>query len=514
MRSKRALINTLFGLGYEVVALVCAMILPRLILSTFGSTYNGITNSITQFLSCVALLRFGIGGVTKAALYKPLAEKDTLQISRVVKATEIFLRRVAAIFTGFLVVFACIYPIFVNQEFDWLFSATLVLILGISTIAQYQFGLTYQLLLNAAQRHGVVSIVQIITTIANTIVAALLIYLGAGIHVVKLGSAIVFAMNPVIINIYAKRKYKIITNVEPDNQAISQRWDAFAHQVAYFVNTNASIIILTVLSTLKSVSVYSVYYLVINGITKLVKNSVQSVSSAFGDMLAKKEEKLLQKNFNAFETGVFFLAAILFGTTMVMIVPFVSVYTKDITDANYYQPLFGILITVAAFFNCVRIPYQYVVEAAGHFKQTKRGAFFEAGMNIVISVICVFKFGLVGVAFGTLFATIFRTLQFSLYLCKHIIKRNYMRVLKNIAVSAVGVVLAVLVESLLPSIQISNYYWWCLAAVRFFALITVIILVLYFVFFRKELYTIINKARAIVGHKKKTNKAQDITRGS
>ena len=63
MRSKRALVNTLYGLLYEAVALACGMILPRLILGAFGSTYNGITNSITQFLSAISLLRAGIGGI-------------------------------------------------------------------------------------------------------------------------------------------------------------------------------------------------------------------------------------------------------------------------------------------------------------------------------------------------------------------------------------------------------------------------------------------------------------------
>ena len=68
MRTKKAIINTFAGLMYETVALICGMILPRLILRSFGSSYNGITTSITQFLSVIALLRSGIGGVTRAAL--------------------------------------------------------------------------------------------------------------------------------------------------------------------------------------------------------------------------------------------------------------------------------------------------------------------------------------------------------------------------------------------------------------------------------------------------------------
>lgn len=502
MRSKRALINFIFSLLYEAVAFACGMILPRLILGAFGSDYNGITNSITQFLSAVTLLRAGIGGVTKAALYKPLADGDTVQVSRVIKATEKFLHKVALIFLVALVVFACIYPIFVNKEFDWFFSFSLVLILGISTFAQYQFGLTYLLLLLAAQKNGVFSLIQIITTILNTIVAAVLIYCGAGIHIVKLGSAIVFAINPIAINLYAKHKFHIIKNVEPDNDAISQRWDAFAHQVAFFVNTNTDMMVLTWFATMKDVSIYSVYYLVINGITIVVKNSIQSVVGAFGDMIAKKEDRLLHDNFDAFETMTASVSTILFGTTLIMIVPFISIYTKGVTDANYIQPLFALLITIAGFFNCIRIPYQNLVEAAGHFKQTKVGAYFEAVMNVTISIICVFKFGLIGVAIGTVFATLFRTIQFSVYMCKHIVKRSWIKVAKSIGCSGIIILIAVIVHNVLPCVVYSSYLDWVLISLRTVAIIGVLVVLNDIVFFRSASLTILNRVKGMLSKQK------------
>lgn len=503
MRSRRALINAIYGLLYEAVALVCGMILPRMILGAFGSDYNGITNSITQFLSAATLLRAGIGGVTKAALYKPLSEGDTVQISRVVKATELFLRKVTLIFFCCLLIFACIYPAFVNKEFDWFFSFSLVLILGMSTLVQYQFGLTYLLLLNAAQMNGIVSLIQIFTTILNTLVAAVLIRAGSGVHIVKLGSAIVYALNPIALNIYARKKFKIIKDVEPDHNSIAQRWDAFAHQVAYFVNTNTDVMVLTWFATLKDVSIYSVYYLVINGITIVVRNSIQSVSAAFGDMLAKKEEKLIQVNFDAFETLTASISTVLFGTTLVMIVPFISLYTKGITDADYIQPVFALLITIAGFFNCMRIPYQYLVEAAGHFRQTKYGAYFEAAMNIMISIVCVFRFGLIGVAIGTVFATVFRTIQFSIYMCRNIVKRSYWKVIKTIGNSAIIIAAILWINSILPVVEYNDYFDWILVSVRTVVMIGALVTLNNIIFFRGPTLTVLNRAKGIFSRKRK-----------
>ena len=71
MRTKKAFYNTVSGILYQFVAIICAFVLPRLILSSFGSSYNGIVSSINQFLSWISVLSAGIGGVTRAALYKP-----------------------------------------------------------------------------------------------------------------------------------------------------------------------------------------------------------------------------------------------------------------------------------------------------------------------------------------------------------------------------------------------------------------------------------------------------------
>ena len=91
MRSRKALINTITSIIYEAVAIVCGLVLPRLILSHLGSSYNGITSSITQFISCISLMKAGLFGVTRSALYKPLADNDKEQISSIIKTTDSFM---------------------------------------------------------------------------------------------------------------------------------------------------------------------------------------------------------------------------------------------------------------------------------------------------------------------------------------------------------------------------------------------------------------------------------------
>lgn len=458
-RSKKALLNTIAGFADELAALICGLILPRLILLTFGSSYNGITSSITQFVSCISLMKAGIGGATRVALYKPLAEKNYHDISAVVRQTEKFMRKVALLFVAFVLFFAAIYPVWICDDFDWLFTFSLILIISMGTFAQYYFGLTYKMVLYADQRQCIPLLVNIIQTIANTLLAVVIIMAGGGIHVVKFGSSLIFVISPLCLSAYAKKYYHIDKTVDVKEDLIDQRWQAVWHEVANFVNSNTDIMVLTIFSSLGNVSIYTVYHYVIVSIRKVVTNFISGFGAAFGNMNALKQYDLMQENLRIFEVIVYSVASVVYSVTFVMITPFAMVYTKGVTDVNYYQPLFGIIITFAGAFSCFRIPYETVVKAVGHYRQTRNGAFTEAIINIVLSVFFVIKYGLIGVSIGTLVAALFRTVQYTVYLSRNVLKRNVFFAIYHVIIS-LAVMFATYCISKLYITEISTIMQW------------------------------------------------------
>ena len=486
-RSKKAVLNTSTSILFEVVAAVCSFILTRLILSHFGSAYNGITSSISQFISCIALLKSGIGSVTRAALYKPLAMHDEEQVSRIFVATEKFMRKIAMIFSVALLIFAAIYPFAVRNEFSWGFAFTLVLILGLSTFAQYYFGIAHQMLLEADQRQYIATIINIGGTILNTVVAAVLILLGGSIHIVKLGSAIVFTLQPMALMFYVSHKYHLNRKAEPDNKALSQRWDAFGHQLASFINTNTDIIVLTLATNVFEVSVYTVYCMVAHAVRKAITALTSGMSAAFGNMLAKNENKTLHKYFKLFDFIIFIISAWAFASTAVLIVPFVRVYTRGVTDVSYFRPLFAYLLALEEFIVCIKLPYLTIVQTFGHFKQTRNGAFVEAGINIVASVILVNFIGLEGVMIGTIVSALFRTIDFLLYCQKNMLKYESEYFIKKIIAFFVIVFVCVLLSKFDFGIVVNTYLDWIIMALVKGISLFACTIVLSVILFRSEL---------------------------
>ena len=96
-RWNRTKLNIICSLGNQLTALVCNMIIPYLLIRTYGSEAYGASTSIIRFLAYVSLLEGGIGGVARAALYKPLAENNIQKISEIMMEIRRFFRIVAYI---------------------------------------------------------------------------------------------------------------------------------------------------------------------------------------------------------------------------------------------------------------------------------------------------------------------------------------------------------------------------------------------------------------------------------
>ena len=507
-RGKKAILNSLAGAAAQIVTMICGFILPRLILSSFGSAYNGITASVTQYLSVVALLRAGVGGATRASLYKSLAKKDTAQISATVRATEIFMRKVAVIFLGITLVFSMAYPYLVREEFEWGFTATLVLIISFSTFVQYFFGITYQILFQADQKQYISKLFEIISVILNTLIAVLLIRAGAGIHMVKLGSAVAFSITPIALNILAGKKYNLDRKAKPDFSSIGQRWDAFFHQVAAFIHSNTDITLLTLFTNTREISVYTVYYLVANGLKNVMNTLVTGVEAAFGNIMANGERETLLQDLNHYEMLLHVTGSFLFGTAAVLVTPFVMVYTRGITDVNYHRDLFGYLAISGELLFVLRSPYEALINAAGHFRQTKMYAFMEAGINIVLSVIMVQCYGLVGVAIGTVVAIAFRNAVYAVYVSRKIVYRNVSAFLKRFGVTFLTLGCVFCLPWVFPATEMDSYITWIVYAVKIASVAALITFILNYVFFRTEVRQLFSKMLSILRRMNRPNRMQ------
>lgn len=478
--------NSILALCYQAVLIVSGLLLPRFFLRFYGSEVNGLISSITQFLAFINICDLGISAVVSSAYYKPLAEGNTHQISKIFVYSKRFFKNIGIILCAYIVFLLIAYPTWINDSFDYWFTFTLIVAMSISQLGQYFIGISYQLLLNADQKSYIQLGVNGITLLCNTAISILLMFLGANIQIVKLTTSLIYLLRPVMMCLYVKKHYAINQTVAVDGSVVTQKKNGIIQHIAYMVYENTDIMVLTLFSTLENVSVYAIYTMVTNSIKQIITAAITGVQALLGNLIAQNRQETLAKFFGFYSWGVHTISSLLFTITGLLIVPFVSVYTSNIKDADYNTPVFAILITFVYYLSSIRNCNYVLIRAAGHYKQTQWASLLEAALNLIISIICVFHFGLVGVAIGTAIATMFFVIYETIYFSKNIVFLPIRDFLKQIVVEflSVGISISIAVH---VDVFTGSLFSWLLQAVIVSVICCCVCLLFQMIFYRNNL---------------------------
>lgn len=473
------LYTVLSNLFLQMVTAVCGFILPPLIVQNFGSSVNGLVSSINQFIMYLNLVEAGIGGAAIAALYKPLAEDDKTCVNKILSATRKFYNSSGLYFTVLIALLSLIYPYIVSAQVTRYEASLLVLILGITGAGEFFFIGKYRVLLTADRRSYVLSAVQIIAVISNTFLAVILLRMGCNILVVKFSSSLVFLGRYIPIMLYAKKRYSFLNfKEEPDTDAISQSKNVMVHQIGSLVVRNSPLVLITIFCTLKDASVYSVYAMIFLAIKHIVISFSTGIEAFLGASLSGESLQATRKNFDRYESFFFMLVFIIYTLAAVLCIPFMKIYTRNMTDANYIQPDLVVLFVAVGMFDHLRTPGDKLISAAGHFKQTQWRSLLEAGINLSASIICTLFFGFKGVLLGSCCSYLYRTFDIIFYSSRRIIRSSAVKTLFKIFIYLPAAFIILFVSGRVSYVPQNYLQWFLYALVSGFAYSTVYLLVL------------------------------------
>lgn len=443
MRSKRAFQNILSSVVLQIITVLTGIYIPQLMIRTYGSDINGMVSSITQFISYLSLVEAGVSNAAIVALYTPLANDDKVAVNQVMSATKIFYIKSGIAFVALLLTLIIFYPFFVNNEIDPSMVRWMVLILGSSFIVDYFFLGKYRVILTANQKGYVITTVQSVGTVFNSILTIVLIYAKCDILLVKLAATIVYILRAIYIYYYVKKNYGYLDYKEtPNYDALKQKWDVLVHQITGVIVNSTDVVVLTVaLKNMAEVSVYTTYNLIVSNIITLVDSFSNGLCAGFGEAFAKGEKNVVKASYSTYEYIYFIIAFAGCCCLGCLFIPFMKLYTVNITDENYIRPVTAVLFTIITLCRGIRTPALTMIMAVGHYKQTRKAAILEASINITISFLLVYPFGINGVLLGTICSYLYRTLDIIIYTSRNIIpgtiKKTSMRILRNLILSCV-----------------------------------------------------------------------------
>lgn len=442
MRSKQALKNMSASMILQVIIFMSGIILPRFFLKEYGSQINGLVTSINQFLTYLGLAEAGVGTASVVALYGPIADNNDDRVNSILSATKRYYSKIGGGYLVLLVLLAAVFPVLINKQLSPSLVISMVLVMGSSTFINLYFIGKYKVYLTAKQEGYILSAIEAVGTFLNMGISIWLICQGCNVVIVKSIATVIYLLRFFVIKIYINKKYpELDYNAEPDYTSLGQRGAVLLHQIVGIIVNNTDVVLLTVMLGSKSlleVSVYGIYNMVVYAINLLLNSFSNGLTAGFGEVVFKKEDATLQKSFSNYEYLFYIVFSVVCVCLAVLLLPFVGVYTNNVTDVKYVRTVTAGLFVIILFLQNVRIPSMTIICAAGHFKETRRQAVLEAVINMAISLILIKRWGMNGVLVGTICSYGYRSFEMIWYNQKYLVKGSgkttYLRLIRNVAV--------------------------------------------------------------------------------
>ena len=512
MRTRQAFVNAVFSLMLQVVLAISGLLVPRFFIAVYGSAVNGLVSSITQFITYLSLVEAGVGAAGTVALYKPLADKDSLRVSGILSATRVFYLRSGLIFAGLVGLLIIFYPLIVKSEIgDGGFVRLMILLLSLSGIIDYFFLGKCRVLLMADQRGYVLYGFQIIGTIIMTALSLWQIHIGCSALIVKATAAAVFIGRSVAAIIYCKYHYKDYKfNVWPLKEAFTQRNAALVHQIVGAVANNAAPVLLTLMvkrDALTEVSVYSVYNLVAYSLSTLLTSLTAGLTPSFGEVISKGEKDVLKSSYSVYEMVMFLLIFVCYVCMALLLYPFIALYSAQFNDSTSYVRIeLVVLFTLAGVLQSIRHPALTVICAAGHYKETQSRAIIELVISLVFSLALTPKFGVAGVMMAMCLSYLYRTADVVFYSAKRFLEGTLKRTLSRLLRNGITMAGLITVGVLLLQHDTTSWFVWIGQAVVIGITSVVVLVLVNFIFEPQEIKGLLKLGMGILtmGERKST----------
>lgn len=433
-RTQKFALNSTTAALYQIIAMLLGFITPSLMISTYGSEVNGLVSSINQLISYISLVEAGLSGAAVFSLYKPLANNDQAGVNGIVSAAKQFYIKTGYIFSAAALLLGVLFALMKStQALSPFMVFLLVMLLSANGCVDFFVLARFRVILTADQRMYVISLLSTIQVVIRAVV--IIVSCKFKLHVLVLYA---LALLPIFVKVvvlyyYCKRAYPYLDfTAEPNIESLGRRYDVIYQQVLGTVQTGAPTVIATVFLNLVTVSVYSVYNMVLNGINGVLNIFVSGLPAGFGELIAKKEHDNLRKTTSEFEVAYYFILSVVYGLTMALLLPFIEIYTRNFYDANYYIPSLAVLMVLNGICYSVKVPQSMLMISAGMYKEQRWRATAQAIIIVVGGIVLVQFMGLQGIMISSILSNVYRTIDLLLYVPKHITHSSIPRTARRI----------------------------------------------------------------------------------
>lgn len=458
-KRKKSLKIFYYGIISQVVMLLMGMILPRLLITNYGSEVNGLLSSIKQVFVYVSLLEAGIGTAALQALYAPFANDNKQKISEIMAATDKYFKRTGILYGVCVILLSIFYPLVIKSEISSIIIILIIFLQGASGVIKYFFQGKLTILLRVDGKSYITTNAGTISNVCAHLAQIILILLGANVIFVQVAYFLINLLQMLYISWYVKKHYSWLDlSANPNYAALDKSKFVIIHQISGLIFNNTDVLLLSYFCGLKEVSVYALYNLIFTCVSSVIDTLCSSVEFILGQAF-NSDKKYFLKLQETYETYYLAISFSFFTITLIMIPSFMRIYASGVTDINYVDKYLPFLFALLNILMYARRTSSQIINFSGAFKETQIASIIESIINIVVSLYLVNKIGMYGLLIGTIAALIYRTNDIIIFANTRILKRSPMRTYRRWIQNFVICVVCVVVFNRFFYLELSFFQW-------------------------------------------------------
>lgn len=403
MVKNKNLLNVIISIFSQMIILALGLIVPRLVLTFYGSDTNGLTNTITQIFAYMALLEAGISQSARNALFNHVKNDDKESINRVLGAASYYYRKISYYYLLAVIILSIVMPFILKTNVAYFTIFGFILFEGLTKVVSFYFINTWTCFLMVNGKNYIINGVSLLNSILCYAIKIVLVINGVNIALIQVGYFAVSIVQLVIYYMYMRKKYSWVKIKKNTIDKLPDRNSYVVTEIAWTIFSSTDMIILSVFVSTTLSSVYSVYNMVFVAINALLNSVYTSLNYNLGIAYHTSIEKY-KKTHDLFNS-VFVGAMTLFmSISYLLIIPFVRLYTHGVQDVNYIYPILALLFCLVQLLSWSRYVSGNLTGLAGYAKTTSYISIIEALTNVSLSLLLVKRFNIVGVLLATVFA--------------------------------------------------------------------------------------------------------------
>lgn len=409
-RTANSLRNAKVALGFYVLNLALQFFSRKIFLDYLGSEVLGLNTTAQNLLGFLNLAELGIGAAVSYSLYKPLFDGDKKTINDIVSIQGWIYRKIAWVVIAGACVLMCFFPlIFAKADVPMWYTYGSFIVLLVSALLGY-FVNYRQIVLSADQKEYKVTYCTKSGMALKVAVQMAAIYLLDNGYVwwmvIEIVSAFVIAW---VLNRTIKKEYpwlhptinrgKELRKQYPE--IITKTKQVFFHKIGGFVLSQTSPLIIYAYASLTLVAIYGNYMLMVTGIAALMNALLNGITAGIGNLVAEGNKQNIKAVFWKIITLRMWLAAVACFGMYMLGHPFITLWVGP----EYLMPQSAFIILILiTFINLMRTADAFL-SAYGLFRDVWAPV-VEASLNLGLSILLGYYFGLTGILSGVLISLI------------------------------------------------------------------------------------------------------------